>query len=630
MTRTGRKSLLSISLSMRAKLMLGFSVILLIFAGVSTYQLFQAQQVKQQIAHQNQQVDKQFLASALKLKANQLYALKSNMIISKKSDIAEQYQQEKEQFMKLVEQIAGTAGTSDERKWSAKLTNTSKEFTAMFDDAYAVVTNKSLSSADMNKQLESLHEQSQVHKEYIFELTDQFNQAYSQNAAAAVASSEQLLSRSSAAGLISLISVVLVTAAVAILIIQSFMKPIHRLQHAVKQIAGGDLRHKINNTSSDELGRLSQSFDHMVDQVNQMLRQTQRIASSLSGHSRVFHEFSGSTAAANKEIVRAIQEISAGAEQQAEHSEHSAHIITDLEKEIAEITDYTQTMQRKSREAAFNTHTGLSAVNSLQSATKESEDMLHKVYVAMETLSASSAKIASIVNTITEISTQTNVLSLNAAIEAARAGEHGKGFSVIAEEVRQLSAQTNESSKSIGQMLSSVTQQMRELGQFVSVAQSSFHQQKSKVNETMEAFSEIRVSMDELSEQIDRIHARIDDTKQKNERLVESVQLVSAIAQQTAAGVEEVNSTSTQQDSAIHRIALQADDILALSDKLFQEISRFQISDEKLDESTKDTEAGSGEADSQADEEPQTPAVEENIVDEEKKQDEEEKKLILV
>ncbi|MDQ1909986.1 methyl-accepting chemotaxis protein [Paenibacillus sp. GD4] len=627
-------------LTMRGKLLIGFAFILLIVSGMSAYQWMQADLMKEQILFQNAQVDKQFLASALKQSANTLDALKSSMMVSKKEDIAEPYNKERAHFYELVEKIAGTAGTSDERKWSAKLTNTSKEFTATFDAALAVVKNKSLPPQEMSKQLESLHEQSQVHKEYIFELTDQFNEVYSQDAAAAVASSKVLLSRSAAVSLFALITVVVVTVAVALIVIRSFTRPLRRLQAAVQLIAEGDLRHKIHSRAKDELGMLSQSFDHMVDQVNRMLRHTKDIAGSLSEHSRSFHELSGSTAAANQDVVRAIQEISVGSEQQAVQSEQSTLIIADLEKEILNIADSATAMQRKSREVSFNTHTGSASMDALKAAVAESEEMLKKVYMAMESLTSSSNQIAKIVSTITEISTQTNVLSLNAAIEAARAGEHGRGFSVIAEEVRLLSTQTNESSQTVSRIISSLVSQTQELHQQIGSTRQSFDQQRDKMDDSVEAFAEIRVSMDELSEQVQQIHGRIERVMQKNSQLIDSVQFVSAIAQQSAAGIEEVNAVSLQQDMAIRRVAEQADDILVLSQELFEEISRFQI-DEGVDaggDAGVDAEQGSTASEVELGDQPvmasaQAPSEAVFVAPEAKeneKEKDEEKKLVMV
>ncbi len=365
------------------------------------------------------------------------------------------------------------------------------------------------------------------------------------------------------------------------------MKPIQRLQHAVMQVAEGDLRHKINRSSSDELGRLSQSFDEMIDRIKEMLSNTQTVASSLSRHSRSFHEFSRETAAANKDIVRAIQEISSGSEEQARFSENSAYIITETTREIRQITEYTVMMQRKSKEASSNTHTGSQVMEGLKSAAEQSEKVLHQVYLTMETLSRSSARIGKIVGSITEISAQTNVLALNAAIEAARAGVHGKGFSVIADEVRQLSAQTNESSKTITRIVQTLQAQISEMEASLNEMKLSFENQTGKINESMDAFMDIRLSMDELSDHIEQIHTLVSAAEDKNSKLASSVQHIAAIAQETAAGVEEVNSASQHQDSAIHRIASQSDDILSLAQQLFDEINRFKISDgtEILDQS---------------------------------------------
>jgi methyl-accepting chemotaxis protein len=83
--------------------------------------------------------------------------------------------------------------------------------------------------------------------------------------------------------------------------------------------------------------------------------------------------------------------------------------------------------------------------------------------------------------------------------------------------------------------------------------------------------------MQAISSQIEQIHDKIDQARIKNEKLVESVQLVAAIAQETASGVEEVNSTSIQQNDSILRIVEESDDILSLSQKLFEEISKFRI-----------------------------------------------------
>jgi methyl-accepting chemotaxis protein len=281
-------------------------------------------------------------------------------------------------------------------------------------------------------------------------------------------------------------------------------------------------------------------------------------------------------------VLKAIHEISSGTDEQATVSERSSMLIAELETEILHISQYTDLMKNTSMDASSNTRKGTSSIHELKEASEHSEQILQKVNEAMETLSSSSSQIGKITRSITEISTQTNVLALNAAIEAARAGEHGKGFSVIADEVRGLSKQSNESSKMIEQITTMLQNQILDLQLIMGEAREYTLTQNNKVDETLNSFEGIEQSMQAMTSQIGQIHDKIDQARIKNEKLIESVQFVAAIAQETAAGVEEVNSTSIQQNDSILRIAEESDDILNLSQKLFEEISKFRI-DEKTE-----------------------------------------------
>jgi methyl-accepting chemotaxis protein len=195
----------------------------------------------------------------------------------------------------------------------------------------------------------------------------------------------------------------------------------------------------------------------------------------------------------------------------------------------------------------------------------------------MEKLSESSSQIEKIVHTISEISTQTNVLALNAAIEAARAGVHGKGFSVIAEEVRLLSSETKASASHIARLISSVQLQMKEANQQTLEARMSIHSQSIKVTETLGSFQDMDASSIEIATQMEQISLKVEQVKRKNDSLNETLQIVAGIAEETAAGVQEVNSSSQQQDVAIRKIAEQAVEINGLSQDLFTEIDQFEI-----------------------------------------------------
>ncbi|NQX68273.1 methyl-accepting chemotaxis protein [Paenibacillus alba] len=583
------------NMTMRSRLMASFGGVLLIFLAVAFFNLHQVSQIKQHMNDQNDKVELKVLALELKEMVQEMNIIASGLEISKKPEFILKYNSKRQPYNDFIKKIGDTATTPDQIKWRSQLIQISVDYINNFDSAAQMIQGNGTSPKDLEINLLYLYNESQELKDKIFELVDKFYVTYADSADQAITDSTQALDSTSQVMMIAAFLVLVVTILIAILLIRSFIRPISRLQKAVTQIASGDLTQTINSDSKDELGTLSNSFDHMILQVRHMLSATKNIASSLSDHSHEFHRFSRITATANTDILRAIHEISHGADEQAIKTEQSSFIIAELEAEIRDITAYTYEMKRASDEAAAGTLQGTSSVRALKHSSEHSQALLNKVDEAMHTLAASSKQIGAIIYSITEISTQTNVLALNAAIEAARAGVHGRGFSVIADEVRQLSQQTNESSKTISTIIGALQQQIKELQSSLFEARDSALAQSSRVADTLGSFESIDHSMQGMKEQIEHIHLKIEQARSKNEELVHSVQFVAAIAQETAAGVEEVNSTSIQQDASIRRIAEESDDILELAQQLFAEISKFRTVDES-DELANGLELGNDDA----------------------------------
>lgn len=563
--------------SMRAKLVLSFSALLLLFLSVGVYNLLQVERIEQQLHMQNEEMNKRLLALQLKQQVQELAALKYGVMISKNRNASETYNNLNEQFHKNVKLIGETASTPEARKNRAKLQTIAMEYTSMFDQVTELLERKLLTSDQLSKEMEKLYTLSQAHKQYLFELIDGFNISYSQAAEAAIAETTELLQYTVLVSTVSISISVLLSLALALILIRSFIKPIRRLQQAVALIADGDLRHKINANSRDELGQLSEQFDNMIDKIKVMLSHTLFVATSLSNHSEAFRQVSQSTATANIHILKALDEISSGTDQQAGQTEQISELMLEVDEEMQEIAYHTDAMKVKSLEASDNARHGIHAVTSLHETANEAGITFQHVFDSMETLTASSEQIGKIVNTITDISNQTNVLALNAAIEAARAGVHGKGFAVIAEEVRLLSTQTGESSKTITTMITQIQDHMEQARKHIGHAKKSSQAQTVKVEHTHQAFQSIQQSIEQLTYQMDLIHQKVERTKTRNTHLVASIQTIAAISEETAASVEEVNSTSMEQNEAIRHLAEQADDTNLLSQKLYNEIRKFKV-----------------------------------------------------
>ena len=569
----------SMHLSMKWKLILSFSAVVLFFLGVALYQNYKINQVEVSMVTQKVEMEKRITVSIITQLLQEMNGVEASLAGSSDLEFAQPFI---DKHNKLKEELAKVKfdAASPASKDLELLHSQLEEYVGYFDGLVDTIGDEQLDPMTVLEQIDELHTKALAMNVVMLETNEKLYTAAAENAEKAQNHSFDLLNITTAIVAYAEVLIFLFTLVIAVMLIRSFLNPIHKLQEALRKIAEGDLRQEINSPYNDELGMLSHHFDHMVSRVRDMLQHTQLVASSLASYSHSFQQSSSITAHTNQDIVSTIQEISVGAEQQAGQSEQSASLIQELEKEVHEITEYTEVMLSTSQTANYNTRKGSESVIALREVSAHSRESVNKIYLALTKLSSQSKDISRITKSITDISNQTNILSLNAAIEAARAGAYGKGFAVIADEVRQLSDQTKESSVHISQIICELQTGMDEFQKYMLETKGNLEEQDQKVAETLSSFEAIDQSIVEISNQIGQIHDKVDRTQAMNRRLAESVHSVAAIAEETAAGVQEVNASSVQQDNAIRDIARQAIEINEISQQLFEEINIFKIESE--------------------------------------------------
>ncbi|MFC3747782.1 methyl-accepting chemotaxis protein [Paenibacillus sp. GCM10012306] len=563
-------------LSMKWKLILSFSAVAMIFLGVAVYQGYKINQIEKSMETQKTEMENRITVSTLTQLLQEMKSVEASLSGTSDLEWADAFKEKENKFHTEMGKVEFGAGTPA-LEGLQQLQSQAKEYTGVVDELVQTLNDSSLDPMTVLDKIDELHTKAQALNATMLEGNGKLYTAAAENAGLAQGESFDLLKNTNAVVLYAAIFVLIFTLVIAVVLIRSFLNPVHKLQVALRKISEGDLREQINSPYNDELGRLSHHFDHMVGRVREMLQQTQTVASTLADYSHSFQQSSAITAHTNQDIVRTIQEISSGADQQAGQSEQSAGLIQELERGIQEITEYTEVMLTTSETANLNTRSGSAAVTALREVSGQSRQSVGKVYHTLDKLAEQSRDISRITQTITDISSQTNILSLNAAIEAARAGVHGKGFAVIADEVRQLADQTKASSGHIREIITELQQGMEDFQKDMLETRGNLEEQEEKVEETLASFEAIDQSIAEISRQIGHIHDKVDETRGMNTRLAESVHSVAAIAEETAAGVQEVNASSIQQDQSIAAIARQAVDIHEISQKLFQEINVFKI-----------------------------------------------------
>lgn len=532
--------------------------------------------VHSSMERQKTEMEKRITVSRMTQLLQELNRGETSLAESSDLELVDLFRDKQQQFEVDLTAVTFETGTAAHENLDL-LHNQAKDYFGYFDELVQTLEDDNMDPLEVLEKIDATHTKLVALNQEMLKRNEQLYTSAAENAQQAQDDSFAILNDTTSMTTYAAILVFFFMIIIAIMLIRSFLAPVHKLQEALRKISEGDLRHQINSPYNDELGQLSHHFDHMVERVRDMLQQTHSVASSLAMYSNSFQQASSITANTNHDIVSTIQEISGGADQQAEQSEQSSNLILELEQGVNEITEYTEVMVLTSQTANDNTRKGSAAVTSLQKVSEHSRGSISKVYEALTVLSEQSNQISKISNSITDISNQTNILSLNAAIEAALAGAYGKGFAVIATEVRKLSMQTKESSLYIGNMIDEWQTSMIELQQYMMETKENLEAQDAKIAETHLSFEAIDYSIAEISRQIEQIHDKVNVTQTKNSRLAESVHCVASIAEETAAGVQEVNASSIQQDNAIRNIAQQAIEINEISQKLFQEINLFKI-----------------------------------------------------
>lgn len=220
---------------------------------------------------------------------------------------------------------------------------------------------------------------------------------------------------------------------------------------------------------------------------------------------------------------------------------------------------------------------GVKAVNLQNAKMEASYAAIEAVSQAVEMLNQNSTKIEQIVEVIGNIANQTNLLALNAAIEAARAGEHGKGFAVVAEEVRTLAEQSAESAQEIAALIKQMQNNTHQVVTDMNTTKEVYTQQAEAIKATSDIFDTIVSSVNQINAEIQEISAATEEMSASTDHLVDNVNAVASIAQQTAANSRGVNDLSERQEQSVNAMITEIESLNTYVGNVQQIVGTFKI-----------------------------------------------------
>ena len=364
---------------------------------------------------------------------------------------------------------------------------------------------------------------------------------------------------------------------IAVLTALSFNHEIKKLQNATHRVAGGDFSEKIKVTRSDEFGVLETNFNGMMDDVSELIHAVEDKSNHILEVAGGISEVAGNTKTTIEQVTQAIDSVVQGAVKQAESTQEANTEVEHLKNSLDETKEYVSGMNGMTEKANEVSTEGIESVKDLIEKSGKTAEKSKVSLEVMNEMVESIDKIFYISDTIADITSQTNLLSLNASIEAARAGEMGKGFAVVADEIRKLADESKESTDEIKKIITEITEKSKLVESTMQENEVLQTEQQEAINRTEEIFGEIMKQIEMLGSGMERINALNDTMSANKDLVVDKMGTIASVSEQSAAATEEVNASTEQVNVTMEEISEHTETLQAIAKDLMETINRFKL-----------------------------------------------------
>jgi methyl-accepting chemotaxis protein len=370
---------------------------------------------------------------------------------------------------------------------------------------------------------------------------------------------------------------ILIGILVSYFIVRSITRPLQELGDITDRVASGDLTKSFVVKKHDEIGKLGTSFNNMIIALKELIQHVGEKSDLLASSSEQLNASSEQNNHATEQVANAIQEVASGTENQRNMVHQSTEVVKEMSDSIDKIMRNAMEVSDTAKDANIVVSEGEQSIQKSVNQMKNINETVADLGQVIHTLGTRSTEISQIVDVISEIAGQTNLLALNAAIEAARAGEHGKGFAVVADEVRKLAEQSSKSTESIRQLIASIQADTNQAVASMDKGTEEVEKGIEIVDLAGASFRQIQQFVDNVTAQIHEVSASMEEIGQGAKQVVEFVSRIEEITAGVNAESQEVSAATEEQLASMQEIAASAASLSYMAEELQESVRKFKI-----------------------------------------------------
>ncbi len=355
------------------------------------------------------------------------------------------------------------------------------------------------------------------------------------------------------------------------------LDPLGEVGGVMTNAGDGDLTVRAKIHRPDEIGLLTDQCNLLIESLAEITDGVRHSAESVSASATELSASSEEINASTMEISTSVQHIAHGAELQSRKVEETTSAVEAIASTATAVAAQADEACRISQEASRQADHGKETTDEAIAKIAEIRSAIETLADSVELLGHRSGEIGKIVDVITSIADQTNLLSLNAAIEAARAGESGRGFAVVAEEVRKLAEGSGQAAEQIGELIREVQRETAKAVRYMEAGTREVALGTEVVGRTGAALSEIDDAVRRTTELADQIATAMNDQRERTSAVDRAMHDIAAVVEENAASAQETAAAAEQQTACMEEVSSSAQDLADMAHRLEESVRRLRL-----------------------------------------------------